>query len=103
MDRRVPRPQPAPLPAGRLPRRKPAALLVGAFLLAVLGLSACGFNYATDREYTPAAGLNYKSGTVDVLNALIVSSEEGSGTFIASLSNESKLETISFESLSFGS
>src|SRR5262245_12506795 len=86
----------------RLLRRK-LALLVGAFVLAVPVLSACGFNYATDREYTPAGGVNNKSGIVDVINAVIVSGEEGSGTFIASLVNGSTRETISFTTLSFGS
>ena len=86
----------------RLPRRK-LAIAIGALVLAVPGLSACGFNYATDREYTPGNGTNNMDGTVDVLNAVIVSSEDGSGTFVASLSNNSVDEPISFEALSFGS
>jgi hypothetical protein len=79
------------------------ALSIGALVLAVPGVSACGFNYATDREYTPANGVNNQHGTVDVLNAVIVSSEEGSGTFIATLSNNSPDEAISLDSVSFGS
>ena len=79
------------------------ALSIGALVLAVPGVSACGFNYATDREYTPANGANNQHGTVDVLNAVIVSSEEGSGTFIATLSNNSPDEAISLDSVSFGS
>jgi hypothetical protein len=86
----------------RLPRRK-LALCIGSLVLAVPGVSACGFNYATDREYTPGNGANNKDGTVDVLNAVIVSGEEGSGTFIATLSNNDTEEPASFESLSFGS
>jgi hypothetical protein len=93
MDRRLPRRN----------RRLRLALSIGALVLAVPGVSACGFNYATDREYTPGNGVNDKSGTVDVLNALIVSGEEGSGTFIASLSNNSPDQTAHLESLSFGS
>jgi len=85
----------------RLSRRK-LALTVGALVLAVPGVAACGFNFATDREYTPANGVNDKSGKVDVLNAMIVSASEGSGTFIATLSNNSA-EAIHLESLSFGS
>ena len=50
-------------------------------------LTSCGFDYATAREYTPAAGANNRDGDVDVLSAVIVSGQEGSGTFIASLSN----------------
>jgi hypothetical protein len=86
----------------RLSRRK-LAIAIGALVLAVPGLSACGFNYATDREYTPGNGTNDLTGTVDVLNAVIVSSEDGSGTFVASLSNNSVDEAISFAALSFGS
>jgi hypothetical protein len=86
----------------RLSRRK-LALSFGALVLAVPGVSACGFNYATDREYTPGNGANNQHGTVDVLNAVIVSSEDGSGTFIASLSNNSPDEDIYLEALSFGS
>ncbi len=79
------------------------ALSIGALVLAVPGVSACGFNYATDREYTPANGANNKQGDVDVLNAVIVSSEEGSGTFVATLSNNLSDEAISLDSVSFGS
>ena len=89
----------------RLSRRSPRlriALLFGALVLAVPGVSACGFNYATDRENNLANGANNKDGVVDVLNAVIVSSEDGSGTFIASLSNNSPDEAISMDSLSFG-
>ena len=86
----------------RLSRRK-LATAIGALVLAVPALSACGFNYATEREYTPANGTNYQHGTVDVLNAVIVAEEDGSGTFVASLSNNAPDEAIAFESLSFGS
>ena len=55
----------------RLSRRK-LAIAIGALVLAVPGLSACGFNYATDREYTPGNGTNDQHGVVDVLNAVIV-------------------------------
>lgn len=50
-------------------------------------LTSCGFDYATDRAYTPANGANTLEGEVDVLSAVIVSAAEGSGTFIASFSN----------------
>ena len=86
----------------RLSRRK-LAIAIGALVLAVPGLSACGFNYATDREYTPGNGTNDLTGVVDVLNAVIVAEEDGSGTFVASLSNNAPAEAIAFEALSFGS
>ncbi len=56
------------------------------FLLPVLG--ACGFNYQTDQVYQPGVGVNNREGTVDVLAAVVVSSVDGSGTFVASLVNK---------------
>jgi hypothetical protein len=90
----------------RLPRRKPLTRLtlsIAAVALAVPGFAACGFNYATDRENTIVNGTSNKDGEVDVLNAVIVSGETGSGTFIASLSNNDTGKPISLESLDFGS
>ena len=57
-------------------------------------LTACGFDLATDRYYTPAVGANNRDGQVDVLAAVVVSTEPGSGTFIASLSNNSTQEPV---------
>ena len=67
----------------------PARLLAaaGALLLAAPVLSSCGFDYATDRAYTPGAGANDRDAKVDVLGAVVVCAEDGSGTFIASFSN----------------
>ena len=64
-------------------------LLVSAATIVALAapLSSCGFDYATDRDYTPGSGANNRDGDVDVLSAVVVSAAEGSGTFIASLSN----------------
>ena len=59
----------------------------GALVLAAVTLSSCGFNYATDKVYTPAEGVNNRDSRVDVLNAAIVATEDGKGTFVASLSN----------------
>ena len=50
-------------------------------------LTSCGFDYATERDYTPAGGANNREGAVDLLSAVVVSSAEGSGTFVASLAN----------------
>ena len=64
-------------------------LLVSTALVVALAapLSSCGFDYATDRDYTPGSGANNREGDVDVLSAVVVSAAEGSGTFVASLSN----------------
>lgn len=55
-------------------------------------LSSCGFDQPTDRVYTPGVGVNERSGSVDVLNALVVSGSDGSGTLVASLSNNDSAE-----------
>lgn len=65
---------------------RPLATAAAVLVLAV-PLSSCGFNYATDRDYTPGSGANNRDGVVDVLSAVVVSGTEGSGTFVASLSN----------------
>ncbi len=65
---------------------RPLATAAAVLALAV-PLSSCGFDYATDRDYTPAGGANNREGDVDVLSAVVVSASEGSGTFVASLSN----------------
>ena len=69
--------------------RRSARLLTaaGVLLLAAPVLTSCGFDYATDRPYTPAAGTNDQGGPVDVLGAVVVSAEDGSGTLVTSFSN----------------
>ena len=83
--------------------RRNLALTIAALLFAVPSLASCGFNYATDREYTPANGANDQHGVVDVLNAVIVSQDEGSGTFLATLANGDETTTIYMTSVDFGS
>lgn len=61
-----------------------------ALILAVPALSSCSstnFDAQTDQYYTPTDGENDREGTVDVIHALIVSEEPGSGRLIAALSN----------------
>ena len=62
-------------------------------------LSSCGFDNATDRVYTPAAGAIARDASVDVLSAAIVSRAPGAGTFIAGLSNNSGSEDVVFEAI----
>jgi len=78
--------------------RRTLAVAASATALAAT-LSSCGFDYATDRVYTPAAGPIDRDATVDVLSAVIVSKAAGSGTFIAGLSNNSGSEAITFEAI----
>ena len=71
-----------------MPLRLSARVLAAAGALALAAsLSSCGFDYGTDRVYTPAAGINDRDAMVDVLGALVVSAQDGSGTFIASFAN----------------
>lgn len=72
--------------------RRSFAIMTAAVALATAGLSSCGFDYATDREYTPGAGVNNRDGDVKVLSAVIVSSQAGSGTFVASVASNSDEE-----------
>jgi hypothetical protein len=73
--------------------RRSLRLVAGALVLALPLLSSCGFNKATDRVYTPAEGTNNRTGTVKVLAAVVAAAQPGSGTFIATLSNDSTKES----------
>src|SRR5689334_20992189 len=73
--------------------------LAGAVLALALPLSSCGFNYATDRIYTPSNGANQRDGSVDVLGAVIVAAQPDSGTFIATFVNDSSTKSNSVESI----
>ncbi len=81
--------------------RRNIALAAGALVLtATPVLTACGFNYATDRVYTPAAGVNNRDASVDVLGAVIVSAQDDAGTFIASFANNNADQEATVQSLS---
>jgi hypothetical protein len=67
------------------------SIAVAALALAPV-LSSCGFNEPTDRVYTPGVGVNERDGQVDVLNALVVSGADGSGSLVATLSNNNSAE-----------
>lgn len=84
-----PHPSSPHVKALKMQLRRSARLLTaaGALLLAAPVLSSCGFNYATDRPYTPGAGTNDQDAKVDVLGAVIVSAQDGSGTLITTFSN----------------
>jgi hypothetical protein len=65
----------------------------------VAALSACGFNYPTDRINNITAGTNYRAGTVDVLNAAIVSQKDNAGAFVATFVNNSTTTEVSLSSM----
>lgn len=83
----------------RRPKHRPITAFLGAVAIAAPLLAGCGFDMATDRPYTQAAGDNDVSGDQKVLNALIVASAEGSGTFVATLSNNDRDAAVSLEGL----
>jgi hypothetical protein len=62
-------------------------IAVAAVLLAAPAVASCGFDEPTDQVYNPTVGVNDRSGSIDVLHALVVSGSDGSGTFIAGLAN----------------
>lgn len=63
------------------------AVAAGTLVLAAPMLTSCGFNFATDKVYTPAPGANNRDHSVDVLNAVIVATEDGEGTLVTTLVN----------------
>jgi copper(I)-binding protein len=73
-------------------------LLVTAAAVVALAapLSSCGFDYATDREYDVTSASSNREGEVDVLSAVVVSAAPGSGTFVASLSNNNETDEQTF-------
>jgi hypothetical protein len=79
--------------------RRNIALALTGLVLAAPALTSCGFDYATDRVYTPAAGVNNQDTSVDVLGAVIVSGRDDSGTFIASFANNDVTQEATVESL----
>jgi hypothetical protein len=77
------------------------ALALGAAgLVATTTLTACGFNYPTDRVSNLTSGTNYRGGSVDILNAAVVAEQANSGTFVATFVNGSPTKTIALQSVS---
>jgi hypothetical protein len=77
------------------------SLATAAAVLALAApLSSCGFDYATDRVYSVNSAAENREGEVDVLNAVVVSAAEGSGTFVASFSNNDSEGEQTFTAIS---
>ena len=70
--------------------RRPLALMTGALVLSLGGLTSCGFDLATDRPYTARRGDQRPDGEVDVLTAVVVAAQPNEGTFVLTLVNNSK-------------
>jgi hypothetical protein len=78
--------------------RRSLALVSGTLLLTA-SLASCGFDPATDRVNTITPGTSDRDGTVDVLNAVIVSAEEGSGVLVTTLVNNDNEEEATLDSV----
>jgi hypothetical protein len=74
--------------------------LGAAGLAAAVALGACGFNYPTDKINNNTAGVDYRDGTVDILNAVVVARAANSGTFIATFVNGSPSKPVSLQAAS---
>ena len=72
-----------------------AAMLAGGLL------TGCGFYDATDRPYTPANGANDNPDDTEVavLGNVVVSTEPGSGTFIATITNKDLVDEVALTSI----
>jgi len=81
--------------------RRSLALVSGALLLTA-PLASCGFDLATDQVNTIAPGATDRDATIDVLNAVIVSAEEGSGVFVTTLVNNDTDEPGTLEGITSG-
>jgi len=72
----------------------------------MLALSACGFDDQTNQQYQPAAGANYRSHTINVLNTLLVANDDKSATLSASIVNNSgsdqSLSSVTVDTLDGG-
>lgn len=81
-------------------RRRLAATIAASTLLA---LSACGFEAQTNQQYQAAVGAN-THGDVDVLNAVVVANDDGSGTistgFVNNTDAEQSLSSVSATTMS---
>ena len=78
--------------------RRSLALVSGALLLSA-PLASCGFDNATDRVNTITTGTGNRDASVDVLNAVIVSAEDGSGTLVATFVNNDQDDSATVESI----
>lgn len=90
---------PDSMPVMHLRRSADVRLALGALLLTAPLLTSCGFDLATDRVNNIAQGGTNRDATVDVLNAVVVSAEEGSGVLVTTLSNNDVEEAGSLEAV----
>lgn len=82
-------------------RSRRLTLLAAGTLLASPLLAGCGFNYQTDRINTISAGVNDRTGEINVLSGVVIAGEDDLGLFVGNLVNTST-EDATFEGLEPG-
>jgi len=74
-------------------------LAAGALAFSAPALAACATAQPTDKVYNQAVGTNERhASSIDVLNAMVVSTKDGSGTFITTLVNNDNKGTVGEDS-----
>jgi hypothetical protein len=68
-----------------MPQRRTSIRTTGALAVALLALTSCGFDLATNQPYQPGVGSQELSGSVKVLAAVIVAAQPNEGTLVATL------------------
>ncbi len=82
--------------------RRKTALVVSALVFTAPVLTGCGFEVATDRANDITAGANNHDGKLDVLNAVLISDEDGAARFIATYSNQDTENAVTITDLAAG-
>lgn len=72
--------------------RRSSATAVALLVLLGGALTACGFDYPTDRVNTIAAGVSNRDTDVDALGIRVLSSEAGEGRLIGTLANNTRAD-----------
>ena len=80
------------------------SIAVAAIVVAAPVLSSCGVNFGapTDQVYNAAVGVDNRDSQVDVLNALVVTGEDGKGTIVAGLVNNDAAGKVRLTGISAG-
>lgn len=79
-------------------RSRRLTLLAAGTLLASPLLTGCGFDYQTDQINTISAGVNDRTGDIDVLGGVVIAGEDDLGLFVGNLVNTTT-EDATFEGL----
>jgi hypothetical protein len=85
---------------GGVNARSRLAAVVLALGVPVLTSCSVNFDAQTEQPYNPSAGVDDRTGQIDVLNALVVSGTKGSGAVIATLVNNNQIRGDSLSGVS---